>query len=414
MVGGTRSVFLTLALLSLSAGCRFNASASGSVKSSGDVQGDADAKFEDDEAKKPEPEPTAKAQSIQLKGGKLDYEGVINFEYDKANLQDDSGTENTLGEFKTFLEKHPDVAIEIEGHTDSRGSDDYNRDLSERRAASVREWLIGNGIAEDRVSSVGKGEDEPQVPEPEPCDDQLPKDQSQCEAPWAANRRVVFRVTGGEETVEVEVAQAPAPDPEPEPEPVEPPPPPECPWLWGGHANALGPNSWITLAGATQPGICWLELSLGVGVGGNGVDATETGGGDADGSYLSFTVPLRGRIWFMDRHSVLGDVGVGFTHYRIDAEMTDAVGANGDYTRNTTPIIGHLGVGYGYRPNSFQAGPRLALIVGGLFHLTDLGTSEIDAAGVANAAQLQAALDNETDELADFELYGEASFGWLF
>jgi OOP family OmpA-OmpF porin len=299
-------LFATLA----ASGCRFSASAQGSVKSSGEAEGSASADVEEPAEPTPAPE-IATGQSITLKEGKLDYEGVINFEYDKANLRDDSATQGTLAEFRAFLQKHSEVSMEVEGHTDSRGTDQYNRDLSDRRAASVRVWLVDNGIAEERITSVGKGEDEPQTPEPTECDDKLPKDQSVCEAPWATNRRVVFRVTGGAETVQVAEAEPEPPPPEPPPpEPVEPVAA-GCPWLYGGHANLLGPNSWVTLAGAVQPGICWLELSLGVGIGFGEFEASEAAGGSAEGDYVSFTVPLRGRIWFMDRHSLIGDVGVG-------------------------------------------------------------------------------------------------------
>jgi hypothetical protein len=142
--------------------------------------------------------------------------------------------------------------------------------------------------------------------------------------------------------------------------------------------------------------------------------AEEAAGGSADGDYVSFTVPLRGRIWFLDRHSVIGDVGVGITHYRLSADLTDAAGAQGEYTRNTTPLIGHLGVGYGFRPNGSEAGPRLALVIGPLFHLTDLGGSEFTPAGLAGGAAIQQAADAETDDLSDIEPYGEVSFGWLF
>jgi outer membrane protein OmpA-like peptidoglycan-associated protein len=401
-----------MALL-LASGCRFSASAQGSVNSSGDVEADASASSS---TPPPEPAPPPKqatGKSIKLKEGKLDYEGVINFEYDKADLRSDEETQATLREFKAFLELHPDVSIEVEGHTDSRGSDDYNRDLSDRRAASVRGWLVESGIAEARITSIGKGEDQPQVPEPPDCDDKTPRDAAPCEVPWATNRRVVFQVTEGAETVQTAAEPTPPPPPPPPPPPA-PEPVAECPWLYGGHANLLGPNSWVTLAGAVQPGICWLEVSLGVGLGLGDFDADEPGGGYADGSYVSFTVPLRGRIWFMDRHSFIGDVGVGITHYRMSADMTDQLDVSGDYTRNTTPLIGHLGVGYGFRPNGSQAGPRLALVIGPLFHLTELGASEFSPAGLTGGNALQQSLDDTTNDLDDVEAYGEASFGWLF
>lgn len=385
------------------AGCKFSASASGNVNTSG-VEGHAQASSES-------PPPEAPKEAITFREGKLDYEGVINFEYDKAALRGDDSLE-TLSEFRKFLEAHPTVKIEVQGHTDSRGSDEYNRELSNARAASVRQWLVSNGVAEDRVTSVGKGEDAPQVPEPDACNDKLPADTAPCEGPWASNRRVVFQVTQGAEALPepapppaqpASVAEAPAPAP------VE-----ACPWLWGGHANALGPNSWLTLAGATQPGICWLELSLGVGLGLGGHDARATNA-TADGSYWSLTVPLRGRFWFMDRHALIGDAGLGFTHYRSSADLDDGAMASGSYERNTTPLIANLGLGYGFRPNGAQAGPRLALVVGGLLHLTKLGDSSISTnATFANGPALKAALDDETNELDDLEPYAEASFGWLF
>jgi outer membrane protein OmpA-like peptidoglycan-associated protein len=391
-------------------GCRFSASASGEVKSADGASGDASASLSEQET--PPPRPKQPESAIKFREGKLDYEGVINFEYNKADLRSDQETTNTLAEFKKFLEAHPDVKIEVEGHTDSRGSDDYNRELSDRRAASVRKWLVSSGVAEGRVTSVGKGEDQPQVAEPAACDDKVPGDSAPCEEPWAKNRRVVFQVTGGAESIPQE------PEPSPEPVVAAPPPAPppreECPWLWGGRINAFGPNSWVTFEGATQPGICWLELSVGVGIGMNDADA-ETTNESADGDYGSVTVPLRGRFWFMDRHALIGDLGIGFTHYWINADLEDAAGVDGTYDRTTTPIIGHLGLGYGFRPNRAQAGPRLALVLGGLMHLTDLGDSSIDLdAGFANGAGLQAELDDETDQLADLEPYGELSFGWLF
>ena len=185
--------------------------------------------------------------------------------------------------------------------------------------------------------------------------------------------------------------------------------------MWGGHLNALGPNSWVTLAGATQPGVCWLELSLGVGLGSDDVEGTSPGGIESDGSYWSLTVPLRARIWFFDRHSLIGDLGVGITHYEISADASDAANNSFEYERDTTPFIGHFGLGYGFRPNGSQPGFRFAIVAGPLFHLSSLGDSEVTAgAGFLEAAALQAALDNDTDDLDDVEAYAEASFGLLF
>jgi outer membrane protein OmpA-like peptidoglycan-associated protein len=390
------------------AGCKFSASASADVKSSGDAQAEARASATDEAGRKENPFVSA----IKLKEGKLDYKGVINFEYDKADLRKDSETQATLSEFKKFLAEHPNVNIEIEGHTDSRGSDEYNRDLSDRRAASVKKWLADGGIASDRVTSVGKGEDSPQVPEPDACNDKEPKDTAPCEEPWAKNRRVVFRVTKGAETIPAEPAPAPPPVARAEPEPK--PEPESCPWLWGGHLNAFGPNSWINVAGATQPGVCWLELSLGLGLGWGDVSA-ETNSASGDGDYFSLTVPFRGRFWFMQTHSLIGDAGFGFTHYRMSADVEDDAGVEGEWERKTTPLIAHLGLGYGYRGNGPQAGPRFALVLGGLFHVTKLADSTMSTdAGFVNPGGLQGELDSDSNRLRKFEPYGEVSIGWLF
>jgi outer membrane protein OmpA-like peptidoglycan-associated protein len=408
--------WIVLALSALS-GCRF--SASGSAEASTQTGADANAQASlaaQTETPPAQPEPAPK--QIQLVGTRLDYRGVINFEYDKAALQTDDTTKKTLDEFKQYLDRQPGVAIEVQGHTDSRGSDEYNRDLSDRRAATVRRWLVDHGIAADRITSVGKGEDAPQIPEPAECNDKEPEDTKPCDQAWDANRRVVFEVTRGVETIKEEPAPPP---PAPVAAPAPPPPPPpaaaeECPWLWGGHANVLGPNSWFNLAGATQPGVCWLELSLGVGLGFGEVGATSPANIEASGDYWSFTIPFRGRIWFFDRHSLIADVGLGISHYEISADANDGTNEF-EYDRSGTPLIGNVGLGYGFRPNRSNPGFRFAIVAGPLFHLTGLGDSEFTARGAFNAADaaaLAAALDDDTDELEDIEAYAEASFGLLF
>lgn len=68
---------------------------------------------------------------------------------------------SNLGKLAAFLKQYPDRTVAIEGHTDSIGSDDANLGLSQRRADSVRRYLIGQGINADRLSAYGKGEDFP-------------------------------------------------------------------------------------------------------------------------------------------------------------------------------------------------------------------------------------------------------------
>ncbi|TJY61150.1 hypothetical protein E4T66_11035 [Sinimarinibacterium sp. CAU 1509] len=83
----------------------------------------------------------------------------VNFEFDKANLT--VNAKALLDLVVDALIKRPDIQVEIDGHTDSKGSDAYNQKLSERRAMSVMQYLVEHGIAVDRLSSAGFGESMP-------------------------------------------------------------------------------------------------------------------------------------------------------------------------------------------------------------------------------------------------------------
>lgn len=80
----------------------------------------------------------------------------IYFDFDKHNIRPDAAVE--LSKVLAAMEMYPELVIHIESHTDSRGNDDYNMALSDRRAQSTREWLIGKGIAGDRLTAKGYGE----------------------------------------------------------------------------------------------------------------------------------------------------------------------------------------------------------------------------------------------------------------
>ncbi len=408
------AAFALIVLGACTGGCSFSASASGKAETGGESKLEGDASLETDSGEE-SGDSARQGPAIRYEEGKLDYEGVINFEYNRAEIRSDAETTRTLGEFERFLNKNPGVKISVEGHTDSRGSDEYNRRLSDRRAASVRQWLLDNGIAEDRVTSVGKGEDEPQVPEPAECNDREPEDTTPCEGPWAKNRRVVFQVTEGGESIPEEPDE-PTAEPEEKEEPPAKEAKKECEWLFGPRLGVLGPNSWVNLNGAVQPCLDWLELSLGVGLGLGNFDA-ESAAGDADGSYWSLTVPIRARVYFFDVHAPILDVGIGFTHYNIDSTADDGAGNDFDYSNTTTPFIAHAGLGYGYRPNGPGPGLRLGIMLGLLFHLNDLAGPDVTAdPGFpgASATKLRNDLNDEADKLAELEPYGELSVGWMF
>ncbi len=78
--------------------------------------------------------------------------------FDTAQATLKPGADLALGRVAVFMREHPDTRLVIEGHTDSRGAESYNEDLSRRRAEAVRNALIANGITGDRVEAVGRGE----------------------------------------------------------------------------------------------------------------------------------------------------------------------------------------------------------------------------------------------------------------
>lgn len=84
--------------------------------------------------------------------------GIL-FDTDKADLK--SGAAKTLEEVVKLLKAHPELRVEIQGHTDSTGSDEHNLDLSRRRAGTVKSYLLLYGIAGDRLRTTGFGESKP-------------------------------------------------------------------------------------------------------------------------------------------------------------------------------------------------------------------------------------------------------------
>lgn len=85
--------------------------------------------------------------------------GDVLFDDNRASLK--PGAQQHLYRLVTFLQEHLEQTVMIEGHTDSRGSDSYNLDLSERRARAVQDFLISNGIGPERITSRGLGEGYP-------------------------------------------------------------------------------------------------------------------------------------------------------------------------------------------------------------------------------------------------------------
>ena len=85
----------------------------------------------------------------------------IFFEFNKSNITAEGAAE--LDKLVMVMNEYPNMVIFAKSHTDSRGSDKYNMNLSDRRAKSTVQYLISKGIAKDRISGQGFGESEPKV-----------------------------------------------------------------------------------------------------------------------------------------------------------------------------------------------------------------------------------------------------------
>lgn len=133
---------------------------------------------------KPNKEPTKKitpqltlADSLKP-GFTFELENIF-FEFDKAFLKPQS--QDALEKLLRFLQQNPQTRIRIEGHTDSIGSHEYNQQLSERRALSVKRYLLQNGIRTERLETKGYGKRRPLV-------------SNRTEQGRAKNRRVMIKV----------------------------------------------------------------------------------------------------------------------------------------------------------------------------------------------------------------------------
>lgn len=98
-----------------------------------------------------EPAPAPQAQRIVLRG--------VQFDLDKADIRPDAAV--ILDEAANQLSQVSGARVSVEGHTDSSGSDAYNQSLSERRAGSVRDYLVEKGVDAGRLSTAGYGESQP-------------------------------------------------------------------------------------------------------------------------------------------------------------------------------------------------------------------------------------------------------------
>lgn len=101
----------------------------------------------------------------------------IYFDFDRYELRADARA--TLDRNSRWLKEHPSVRVQIEGHCDERGSNEYNMALAAKRAEAARDYLVSSGIAAHRLSTVSYGEEVPLCTE-------------HTESCWKRNRRSRF------------------------------------------------------------------------------------------------------------------------------------------------------------------------------------------------------------------------------
>lgn len=123
----------------------------------------------------------------ELKVGQKIILERIYFDFDKFDIREESVVE--LNKLLVFLDKNPNVSVEISGHTDSRGADDYNLKLSKNRAKSVVNWLKKRKVSSKRLTSVGYGETRPIAPNENPDGTDNPDGRQM-------NRRIELTITG--------------------------------------------------------------------------------------------------------------------------------------------------------------------------------------------------------------------------
>ncbi len=129
--------------------------------------------------------PNAKVERVG-EGIEIEFESKVLFDFDASGLK--SEAKQSLNELAVILKKYPDTNIEIQGHTDSKGSDAYNEALSQRRANAVMVYLIDRGIPNARMNPKAMGE-------------KYPKYSNDTEEGRSQNRRVEFLITANEKMI---------------------------------------------------------------------------------------------------------------------------------------------------------------------------------------------------------------------
>jgi len=125
----------------------------------------------------------AKVERVE-EGIDVTFDSGILFGFDKSDLNPNA--KQNIAKLARILNEYPDTRLTIQGHTDSKGDENYNRKLSVRRANAVRDYLVANGVQGGRLNTVAYGETAPIAT-------------NETEAGRAQNRRVEVVIVANDE-----------------------------------------------------------------------------------------------------------------------------------------------------------------------------------------------------------------------
>ncbi len=125
----------------------------------------------------------SECDSREARSFMADAVDVVYFDFDSSALTDNA--KEALDTQVKWLKKHNKVNVVVQGHCDDRGTREYNLALGERRANAVKNYLVSQGVAADRIETISYGKERPAV-------------LGNNEAAWAQNRRAVTVVKTAE------------------------------------------------------------------------------------------------------------------------------------------------------------------------------------------------------------------------
>jgi len=136
--------------------------------------------------------PGAKVERVG-EGINVTFDSGVLFDTDKSNVT--ATSQSKLNDLSGILNKYPDTYILIEGHTDSEGSNAYNKTLSKKRAQAVADYLAARNVKKSRMRVDWYGEEQPKVP-------------NDTKEHMATNRRVEFAIYANQELIDKAEKQA--------------------------------------------------------------------------------------------------------------------------------------------------------------------------------------------------------------